>query len=290
MLTQLLDECAAAAEVYAAGNLPVFPVHSIRDGACTCGRECGSPGKHPLTRNGVKDATTDRETIRQWWAEWPFANVALATGGNVYVVDLDGEQGMLEWARVCHRHRATAIHTRVSITGGGGRHLFYQPPDPELRNTHWRIGEGIDTRGAGGYVLLPPSLHKSGRRYEWPEGNPGMVSMPGWLVELIKPRMATPTQPPRIRFGETTHYGWGVVRNACARISRAPEGNRNDTLNAQAFLVGQFIGGGEIDPRGIAEQLMAAHPRPCDEAKVAATVRRALHDGTQYPRMKETDE
>lgn len=282
-------DCHPYARQYALGGLPVFPVHSIGDnGRCTCGRDCPSPGKHPLTRNGVKDATTDIEQIAQWWLEWPWANLALATGGLIYVVDIDGSEGMAAWVALCQRHDTPPKHTRVSITGGGGRHLFYRPPDPDLRNTHWRVGPKIDTRGAGGYVLLPPSWHISGRRYEWPAEAMDTMPMPGWLVDLIRPSLATPPRQPTVRYGETTAYGWGVLRHACDRISRAPEGHRNNTLNDEAFLVGQFIGGGEIDPRGVQDQLIAAHPRPCDETKVIATVHRALHDGVQYPRTKES--
>lgn len=281
--------CHGYAVKYASGGLPVFPVHSIGDtGRCTCGRDCPSPGKHPLTRNGVKDATTELDQLATWWIEWPWANVALATGGAVYVIDLDGEEGMESWRQLCAAHNTPVVHTRMSVTGGGGRHLFYRPPDPDLRNTHWRVGPKIDTRGAGGYVLLPPSWHISGQRYEWRASPLPTMPMPAWLVDLIKPRMATAPQQPRFRYGETTSYGWGVLRNAARRVSEAAEGSRNNTLNDQAFLVGQFCAGGEIDPRGVADHLIAAHPRPCDERKVAATVHRALHDGAQYPRTKET--
>jgi hypothetical protein len=276
-----------AAVAYAGAGLPVFPTHSIdADGACTCGRECTSPGKHPVTRNGVKDATTHIDVISGWWEKYPDANVALATGGNVYVVDLDGEEGLEAWAQLCAAHHTHPLHTRAATTGGGGRHLFYLPPVPGLRNTHWKIAEHIDTRGAGGYVLLAPSKHVSGNRYEWIEGA-GTAPMPGWLVELVTPKMATPAQPPRIQFGETTKYGWGILTGAERRIAAAGNGNRNSTLNEEAFMVGQWIGGGEIDPRGVFERLCAASTDD-DRKKVEATTRRALHDGTQFPRTKES--
>lgn len=281
-----MTDIARAALAYAASGLPVFPTHGINeDGECTCGRECTSPGKHPVTRNGVKDATSEQAQVAEWWEAYPGANVALACGGNVYVVDLDGPEGLEAWGQLCAQHGTHPLHTRAAATGGGGRHLFYVPPVPDLRNTHWKIAEHIDTRGAGGYVLLAPSLHKSGRRYEWIEGA-GTAEMPGWLVDLVTPKLATPAQPPRVRFGETTKYGWGVLRGAEQRIAAAREGNRNSTLNDEAFMVGQWIGGGEIDPRGVFERLCAASTDP-DRKKVEATTRRALYDGTQYPRTKE---
>ena len=71
-----------AALSYARKGWQVLPLHSIRpDGGCTCGNPgCGSPGKHPRTQHGVKDATTDEKLIRTWWSRWPDANVGVATG------------------------------------------------------------------------------------------------------------------------------------------------------------------------------------------------------------------
>jgi hypothetical protein len=78
---QLENHLVQAALEYARRGWRVLPLHSVIDGVCSCGdKECGSPGKHPLTRNGSKDATVDEETIRRWWTEAPEANVGIATG------------------------------------------------------------------------------------------------------------------------------------------------------------------------------------------------------------------
>ena len=50
-----------AARPYAARDWPVFPLHTMTPSGCSCGKpDCPDPGKHPWTRNGFKDATTDR--------------------------------------------------------------------------------------------------------------------------------------------------------------------------------------------------------------------------------------
>jgi Bifunctional DNA primase/polymerase, N-terminal len=69
----------------------IFPCHSIQRGHCTCskGIECESPGKHPLTKNGVDDASADHATIQAWQARWPDANWAVATGRGIIVIDID---------------------------------------------------------------------------------------------------------------------------------------------------------------------------------------------------------
>jgi len=59
------------AQSYSSRGLLVVPMHSIRDGKCSCpkGDDCDRPGKHPITRHGVNDATTDHEQIDKWWTE-----------------------------------------------------------------------------------------------------------------------------------------------------------------------------------------------------------------------------
>ena len=69
----------AAALRYARRGWYVLPVHSVREGRCTCGDpNCSRPGKHPRTLHGVKDATTDPEVIRGWFKQWPGANIGVA--------------------------------------------------------------------------------------------------------------------------------------------------------------------------------------------------------------------
>ncbi len=81
--------------LYAKERKRVLPLHSLRPpDKCTCGRaECRNVAKHPVTRNGVKDATSDAEQIKEWWRLYPFANVGIATGQGLLVVDLDPRHG-----------------------------------------------------------------------------------------------------------------------------------------------------------------------------------------------------
>src|SRR6516162_1082533 len=59
-------------------GVPVFPVHGTTGRRCDCGNaQCESPGKHPRTAHGLKDATTDPEQIRKWWMKWPTANLGM---------------------------------------------------------------------------------------------------------------------------------------------------------------------------------------------------------------------
>ena len=80
---------------YATAGWYVIPLHSpVPNAGCSCGKaDCKSIGKHPRTRRGLKDATIDEQTIRQWWRTWPDANVGIVTGARsgLLVIDIDGD-------------------------------------------------------------------------------------------------------------------------------------------------------------------------------------------------------
>ena len=90
------DSHLDAALAYARAGLAVLPLHHpIGEGKCSCRKACGSIGKHPHTRNGYYDATTDEATISAWWERWPNANIGIATGmiSGLVVLDVDPKNG-----------------------------------------------------------------------------------------------------------------------------------------------------------------------------------------------------
>lgn len=148
---------------YADRGLAVFPLRP-RD-------------KRPMTENGCKNATTNRQQILSWWNNWPDANIGIATGsrsGGLVVIDLDVDEDKgingYETLKAWQRENSELPETWQSITGRGGYHLIYR----DSANNHNRVGlyEGIDIRGEGGYIVAPPSIHPNGKAYEW-ENGPG---------------------------------------------------------------------------------------------------------------------
>ena len=165
-----------AALAYGAAGWAVLPLAGTSAGECACRRPCGHPAKHPITRHGVHDATTDAVLIREWWHRSPGANVGIATGATsgLVVVDVDLPRGGRESLRALAEAGHQLAPTLRSYTAGGGLHLFYAPASGvSVPNAVGRIPglafplPGIDVRSDGGYVVAPPSVHASGWRYRW---------------------------------------------------------------------------------------------------------------------------
>lgn len=186
-------------------NWAVFPVHSISNGKCTCGNpNCTSPGKHPRTIHGISDATTDPKQIDTWWRQWPEANIGVATGAvsGIWVLDIDPRHGGDESLDLLEQSHGKLPATVESITGGGGKHLFFgYPATGAVKSRTNHPGAGLDIRGDGGFVVLPPSSHISGQTYMWEASSAPIVNpvndAPQWLIGLImaKATKNAPQQP-----------------------------------------------------------------------------------------------
>jgi len=160
-----------AALAYAEKGFAVFPIYEIGPaGACACSSACSSPGKHPRIGGGFQNASKDAEIIRQWWTQWPTANVGIATGAasGVFVLDVDRKNNGLEELQSLMTAHGDLPGTLYCITGGGGLHAYFKlPAGKSVPCSAGRFAPGIDVRGDGGYVVAPPSNHISGGRYEW---------------------------------------------------------------------------------------------------------------------------
>jgi Bifunctional DNA primase/polymerase, N-terminal/Primase C terminal 1 (PriCT-1) len=216
---------------------------------------CRPRDKRPATRNGLKDATTDLDTIRQWWRREPDLNVAILTGkvSGVFVLDLDGLDAEVELRRL-ERENGRLPATVESITARG-RHVYFRMPAVPIRNSASRIAPGIDVRGDGGYVLAPPSVHPGGKIYSWSaDSGAGFATAPQWLLSEVTDRV--------IR--DSRLHGRIELRNLAS--GDVEEGQRNDAVTR---FFGYLLR--RLDPMIAVELIQlwnASHCRPplsCEE-------------------------
>jgi hypothetical protein len=170
--------------------MKVMLLHTIIEELCTCEKaDCKSPGKHPLTPNGLKDATVNKTTIHRWWTEASTANVGIVTGAEsgIWMLGPDGPAGIEALARLEQEYGPLPPGPR-SRSGGGGRHyIFRYDPNLPIKNAANLGGLPIDVRGEGGYVVAPPSKHESGGIYTWevPLDDTLPPLAPQWLLQFL---------------------------------------------------------------------------------------------------------
>ena len=131
---------------YGSRSWLVLPLYSVEGGRCTCGDvNCRSPGKHPRTQHGVKDASTLSWQIQRWWKFWPSANVGIATGiaSGLIVLDIDPQNGGDASYEQLRKQFPAAFAGLLEVrTGSSGMHLYFEcrSPTPSRAN----ILPGID--------------------------------------------------------------------------------------------------------------------------------------------------
>lgn len=120
---------------------------------------------------GFKDATADVEQITKWWTQHPNANIGLATGkrSGVWVIDVDmknGKDGCASLKAFAAQFKDVPQGTKRVRTPSGGFHLYVEYDEAAPVGNRADVLSGIDIRGDGGYVVLPPSSTAVGE-YSW---------------------------------------------------------------------------------------------------------------------------
>jgi Bifunctional DNA primase/polymerase, N-terminal len=136
------------------------------------------------------------EQLASWWRRWPAANVAVITGrlSGIVVIDVDVRHGGDQALADLERRHGILPRLAVVATPSGGEHLYLAHPGGRIANSQGRIGAGLDVRGDGGLILLPPSRRADGE-YRWVVGGPATSpEMPEAWVQLLRPR---PRQAPK---------------------------------------------------------------------------------------------
>jgi hypothetical protein len=181
-----------AALAYGRAGLYVFPILELTK-------------DEPLVKWGTR-ATCDAKQIAAWWQQWPHANIGCATGpSGLAVIDTDnkpegnGENTLRGLPRL--------TPTRMARTRGGGIHRFYWDDFGEVGNTAGKIGPHVDTRGVGGYVVLPPSRTSKGR-YAW-LNHAKLARIDPWVIEACAAGKIDPApQNPMVEWDLPVNVEW----------------------------------------------------------------------------------
>ena len=249
---------------WATKAVPVLPLNFISDGCCSCGKSsCASPGKHPiyhLVRHGLKDATTDPDTIKGWWTDVPEANIGVRTGLIFDVIDIDGPEAAVQYEALVSIH-GVPTHLGVARTGReGGQHVYVIPGGQKSLAGGTTSLPGIDVKSTGGYVVAPGSLHASGRTYEWErcyfdsgetEGDTAWADFHG-VLNRSRPQ---PEPSPRPTVGAGTDF----IDECVDIVLGSTAGNRWDTLATVAVVhAARGIAGGSVDGETVVTALQSA--------------------------------
>jgi hypothetical protein len=309
----------AEALAYASRGFLVFPLWHVhwtaRHARCSCyeGTRCGSPGKHPRTPRGLENwgASSDLHAVERWWSMWPDANIGMPAGANgLAVVDIDPGHGGTDTIAVldayCLERGIDPLATRLIRTGSGGQHRIYRQPPGGIISKSKAFGDdapGVDTRGRGGYIVAPPSLHATGQRYEVIHNRCTIAPWPAPLTELLElaagsrdtadetglppGTIACGPQPPTSG-DRAIAWAFAGLLAETKRLEDLPhaEGNgKNWELYKAANKLGRRVGSGWLDEATVIKALLAASagwPGHSDRERLA-TIRSGLRDGIADP-------
>ena len=201
-----------AALELSAKSIAVFPCRSTGEGS-----------KAPLTRNGFRDASTVPDRILHWWKQNPQAAIGVPTGevSGVVVLDIDVRSGK-DGRKTLSELNISIPATSVVHTPSGGLHYYFANPEEGMRCSAGVLGLGIDTRGDGGYVIVPPSRIEEGE-YQWKNG----VSAFDGKLPFPPAALFTKLQSNKHDQAKPVPYGFPI-----------PMGQRNDYLT---HLAGKLL-------------------------------------------------
>jgi hypothetical protein len=289
----------------------VFACYGINtDGVCTCncGTECSSPGKHPATPNGFKDAVSHQDAVRHIRLFGNDRNVAIACQrSRILVVDIDPRNcGHLSFESLKQLTNLPDLDTVEALTGNyfvdgihiRGRHLYFEVPENASFVTQLPAFRGIDFKH-NGYVIAPPSMHFTGVSYEWVDGHSPeeiqLLPLPEALASLLKTveypnrSLQESVSPEKLDalnaqpFGDTART---ALSNLVDEIRTTQEGQRNNQTFKSAAKVASWAAAGSV-PLGEAldEVAQASIETGLSQKEVIDTIIRAVPYGFADPQV-----
>ena len=257
-----------AALSLAAAGLPVFPA---------------GPDKRPLLAGWQEKATSEEEQVRKWWDSYPAALPAIVVGrAGLVVIDCDrhpgGNDGIEAFNRLLSANGSNLADVPITKTANGGAHVFFrQLPGEPLGNGRGELPDGIDVRGAGGFVIAPGAVLPDGKRWQSVNGRPLLADafkagtipeVPQWLTDIIRAKWkpngdgieyARSFADMRGANGIREHkYALAALSGCAIELARTAEGGRNEKLNKVAYHMGRMIVRGWIEEAPVIDAFLEA--------------------------------
>ena len=201
---------------------------------------CASPGKRPLVSSWTNITNVSREQFKAWSEQFPTANWGLVLGQtmsyNLVGIDIDGIEGEEYWKQIT---KDKVLTDTVEFTTGAGRRILYQLPYGLQTKKSKTTLEGNHAEVAfccqGQQTVIPPSVHHTGRKYEWVPGKSpfetDIAQAPQWIIDLVSIAGKDTKSP-------------GASKDKSKKVTskemkaKVAEGGRNDQL---ARLMGSMI-------------------------------------------------
>jgi hypothetical protein len=249
-------------------------------------------------------STTNLDTIREWFVQWPdsLPAIDLAKSGHV-VLDGDrhgGPDGVAAAEQLFAEHKLSASAIPTVITPQDGRHYWFrQPTDREpLGNSDKPIRDkAINVRGAGGYVIAPGARLPNGKQYKRDKNTPSALeSVRHAAVPVLPTSIETLLRPNGHDKASTTNghdpreeaYARSALDNIARELDRAAPGARNIELNNAALKMGHMVASGWIGRATVEGRLFDA-AAACGLVKddgahsVRSTIKSGLDAGEKEP-------
>lgn len=275
----------------------LIPLHFVRNGVCSChkGANCTSTGKHPMNSRWTTQSPEERlAALADARETYGTPNIGLVTGpeSGVFVLDIDPDNDGDTKLEQLEAQYEPLEETYTVKTGSGGMHYYYKLPEGvKITNSRGSLPVGIDIRGQGGMVVIPPSVSGKGSYEVRRDVDP--IDAPQWLLDLIT-KKNSPKKPVRSTLSPDVdvsssdayrRYALKAMKNECEAIINAPDGDQNNTINRAAFSLGGLVPHGLLSEEEIFDELMGAaqegnHPA----GRAASTISSGLRAGMEQPR------
>ena len=222
--------------------------------------------KQPLVSDWPQQATSDLARLEFWSKRFTGCNWGAVTGeaSGFFVLDVDGQDGIESLAQF-ERTGKILPQTLVAHTGRGSHLYFLWPEGLDLRNSAGRLAVGLDVRAAGGYVIVPPSIHPTGAAYEFIDERIAVAAAPQWLLEIL---------------GRVSASAWPGQRIGTERprADAILKGQRNSTLMSHAGNMRRW----GATPAAIEAALLALNADLCVPPLDPGEVKGIAHSAARY--------